>query len=155
MLSLFKNLSSTKNRVDRRHFLKIGTMAALTSFMAIPAFANNEKLFTSPRSLALYNTHTGETVETVYYKDGRCQIKALEKIDHLFRDHRTGEVMHIDTGLLDLLHAISKKVAPRAPLHIISGYRSPATNAMLCKCNKGVAVKSLHIQGKAVDIRIP
>ena len=71
------------------------------------------------------------------------------------RDHRSGEVKAIDTQLLELLHALALKTSPQAPFHVISGYRSPATNKKLRKKSTGVASRSLHMQGKAIDIRIP
>jgi uncharacterized protein YcbK (DUF882 family) len=71
------------------------------------------------------------------------------------RDHRTGEIKPVDPNLLDLLHRIVMEGKPRSPLSIISGYRSPSTNEALRKVTAGVAQKSLHIEGRAIDIRIP
>jgi uncharacterized protein YcbK (DUF882 family) len=71
------------------------------------------------------------------------------------RDHRTGEVKPVDPKLLDLLHRIVMEEKPRSPLSIISGYRSPSTNEALRKVTAGVAAKSLHMEGRAIDIRIP
>ena len=82
-------------------------------------------------------------------------LEALADINNILRDHRTGEVRSIDTRLLDLLDAICKRLQSHQPFHIISGYRSAATNALLRKRGKGVARRSLHLEGKAVDIRLP
>ena len=71
------------------------------------------------------------------------------------RDHRTGEIKPVDPNLLDLLHRIVMEEKSRSPISIISGYRSPSTNAALRKVTAGVAEKSLHMEGRAIDIRIP
>lgn len=81
--------------------------------------------------------------------------KSLTKIDHILRDHRTEEVKPIHNGLLNLLHSISMTLDQPVRFHIVSGYRSPETNAILQKRSKYVAKHSLHMQGEAVDIRIP
>ena len=81
--------------------------------------------------------------------------QALADIDHILRDHRTGEVKAIDTRLLDLAHAVGESLRDHGPFHVISGYRSPKTNALLRAGGNGVAGKSLHLQGKALDIRLP
>jgi uncharacterized protein YcbK (DUF882 family) len=103
----------------------------------------------------LYETHTKESVATVYWVDGTYLPEALTDINRVLRDFRTDEVKPIDTGLLDLVCAIRVRLKAQDPFHVISGYRSPKTNAMLRKNNRGVARKSLHQYGKAVDIRLP
>jgi uncharacterized protein YcbK (DUF882 family) len=108
-----------------------------------------------PRSLSFFNTHTNERIESVYWCDGSYCAPGLREIDHVLRDHRTGEVKEIDRGLLDLLHELRSEVGANQPFHVISGYRSPASNALLRREGHGVAPGSLHIQGRAVDIRIP
>lgn len=107
------------------------------------------------RRLSLYNTHTGEALDAEYCIRGKYRADALQEINHILRDHRTGEVAPIDPGVLDFLHAISRKVGARVPFHIISGYRSPETNAQLHDRSGNVARYSLHMEGKAVDIRLP
>jgi uncharacterized protein YcbK (DUF882 family) len=139
----------------RRKFLKIGAQAMAGCLFPSFAFAALRHLDGSERVLHLYNTHTGETLSSCYYSTGKYQLKALQKIDYLLRDHYTEAIKPIDRNLLDLLYAVSRKVGGRPQFHIISGYRSPETNAMLCKKTAGVAPHSLHIQGKAVDIRLP
>jgi uncharacterized protein YcbK (DUF882 family) len=76
-------------------------------------------------------------------------------INHILRDHRTGEIKPIDPDLLDLLHALRTRLGTQRPFHVISGYRSPCTNEQLRSRSRGVARKSMHLFGKAVDIRIP
>ena len=80
---------------------------------------------------------------------------ALAGINRILRDHRSGETHPIDPQLLDVLHALSRKMETRAPFHVISGYRSPTTSATLRGQGRGVASGSLHIVGKAIDIRVP
>ena len=107
------------------------------------------------RSLNLYNTHTGEHLSTVYWSRGHYRPEALAKISHLLRDHRSGEKHVIDPRVLDLVAAIGHKCESKGPVHIISGYRSPTTNAWLAANSDGVAHNSMHMQGKAIDIRLP
>jgi uncharacterized protein YcbK (DUF882 family) len=107
------------------------------------------------RSLSFYNLHTGESVRAAYWADGAYQTDALTAIDRVLRDYRTGEVRSMDRRLLDLLHALRLDLGTSAAFHVISGYRSPATNAMLRQQGHAVASHSLHMEGKASDVRLP
>ena len=107
------------------------------------------------RSVALRNIHTGEHLNTVYWADGKYVPDAMRRINWVLRDHYTDEVRRISPDLLDLLTKLQAKLRTREPFQIISGYRSPATNAMLAAMTDGVAQHSLHMQGMAVDIRVP
>jgi uncharacterized protein YcbK (DUF882 family) len=111
------------------------------------------------RALSFVHTHTAEKLAIEYCCDGQYDPKALARLNHLMRDFRTGEVHDIDPKLFDLLHELSTDLdANDSPFHIISGFRSPRTNAMLKQRggpNTGVASKSLHMVGKAIDIRLP
>lgn len=140
---------------NRRYFLKFGIFSAIASFQPALAFAYAKRSLPSRRSLSFYNTQTTERLFVNYYRKGKYQPNALEEINYIMRDRRTGEIKTIDIRLLDLLCAISLKLNTRSPFHIISGYRSPSTNAMLRKKNRRVAKHSLHIKGMAVDIRLP
>jgi uncharacterized protein YcbK (DUF882 family) len=143
------------SRLLRRDFLKLGlvvTGAVLNPVSALAAFDSKANAL---KKLSFYNTHTHERLHVCYSRNGKYDIKALSKINHILRDHRSGEVKAIDTQLLELLHALSHKTNPQEPFHVISGYRSPATNKKLRKNSKRVASRSLHMQGKAIDIRIP
>lgn len=104
--------------------------------------------------LAFSNLHTGERLTVTYRENGEPVPDALAAINHLLRDHRNGEVAEIDLGLLDLLHALARRLDSRAPFQIISGYRSPATNARLREAGRGVAKNSYHMRGMAADIRV-
>jgi uncharacterized protein YcbK (DUF882 family) len=107
------------------------------------------------RSVALKNIHTGEHLNTVYWADGKYVPDAMKRINWVLRDHYTDEVRRIDPDLLDLLTQLQAKLRTREAYQIISGYRSAATNAMLASMTDGVAQHSLHMQGMAVDIRVP
>ena len=106
--------------------------------------------------LALMNTHTGETLDVVYRERGQYLTDAMAEIDRVLRDHRSGDVHPIDRGLLDQLDRLAALLdAGTRPFHVISGYRSPVTNAKLAARSNGVARHSLHMSGRAIDIRLP
>ena len=107
------------------------------------------------RSLYLYNLHTQERLECWYYSGGRYVPEALVRIDKLLRDHRTGEQHQIDVELLDTLFLLRRHFTLDAPVEIISGFRSASTNAMLRRQSQGVAKRSYHMLGRAVDCRFP
>lgn len=107
------------------------------------------------RAIAFLNIHTGERLRTVYWQDGHYLADSLDAIDRVLRDFRTGEVKPIDTRLLDLLDAVNQSLGNNGPLHVISGYRSPKTNAMLAARSRGVARNSFHVKGMAIDVRLP
>jgi uncharacterized protein YcbK (DUF882 family) len=141
--------------ISRRRFLKLGTLMAAGLAMPKVLYATPRPDERGERLLKFYNTHTRERLEVCYCRDGHYDQDALKAVNTIFRDHRTDEKHPIDLRLLDLLHDIRAKVGHDSCLHIISGYRSPATNAMLRHRSSGVARKSLHMQGFAADIRIP
>jgi len=140
------------NHVRRRDLLKFGGAAGLAA-IAAPAWAQRMDIW-EPRRAILDNLHTGETFNEVYYANGSYLPDALAEATRVMRDWRTGEERFIDPGLFDALHAIGDKLEVRAPFQIISGYRSPKTNAMLHARSSGVAENSQHTVGKAIDIRI-
>ena len=138
--------------VSRRDFLRLGTGLAV-GFLCPAAVAS---LRVQPeRSLAFYNTHTGESLQTVYWAAGEYLEDGLREINSVLRDHRADETYPMDRNLLDLLTALQAEVSCRNAFHVISGYRSPATNASLRGKSSGVARRSYHMQGKAIDIRLP
>jgi len=107
------------------------------------------------RILSFYNTHTHERL-TVNYKNGnRYKPEALKKISYILRDHRSGDIYPMDPKLVDFVYDLLTKVNNHGEVHIISGYRSPKTNAKLRKKSKGVAGGSMHMKGKALDFRLP
>jgi uncharacterized protein YcbK (DUF882 family) len=106
------------------------------------------------RTLGFDNLHTGEKMVVEYYASGGYVPQALASVNQLLRDFRTGDVGVIDARLLDLLHGLATLTGSRRPFQIISGYRSPATNAALHQRSSGVASGSLHMLGQAIDIRL-
>jgi uncharacterized protein YcbK (DUF882 family) len=146
--------SAEKSIVARRAFLKAG-VALLAAGVTSRAFATAPSALAPERKLDFYNTHTGEQLSAVYWADGAYQSEGLADIYHVLRDYRTGDISPISTRLLDLLHSLSTSLDARQPFHIISGYRSPATNAKLAEMSDGVAKHSLHMEGLAIDIRLP
>ncbi|MGE5336869.1 MAG: YcbK family protein [Gemmatimonadota bacterium] len=107
----------------------------------------------APRSISFYHTHTGERLSVVYFEAGSYVPGALVSLNTLLRDFRTGDVHEIDAGLFDTLHALNLACGD-GTYEIISGFRSPHTNAMLHARSNGVATHSLHMQGRAIDIRL-
>jgi uncharacterized protein YcbK (DUF882 family) len=107
------------------------------------------------RSLAMYNPHTGESLNLVYCENDQYVPGALHEINFFFRDFRANLVKEIDPRLLDLLHTIHQESDDSKPFNLVSGYRSAQTNAMLAAQREGVARHSMHIEGKAADINLP
>lgn len=108
-----------------------------------------------PRTLSLLNLHTGEKLKATYFEAGQYLPDALEAMNHLLRDFRTGDTHPIAPNLLDLVTTLQGRLDTNQTIHVISGYRSPHTNALLHERSNGVASHSLHMQGEAMDIRIP
>ena len=134
----------------RRQFL-----AAALGLAAGAGLTDARASIAPQRALSFDNLHTGEKLTAVYWADGRHLPDACQKIDHVLRDYRSGEVAAIAPPLLDLLYVLRTKLGGEAPFEVISGYRSPATNASMVKPGSGVASNSLHTHGMAIDIRMP
>ncbi len=147
--------AAAAGEVDEGRRKLLGYCVAGAASLLLPgtAFANLQK--SGERSLSFYNLHTGETLKTTYWIDGRYSADALAEVNHLLRDYRTGDVHVIAPGLLDLLHSLHGQIGGNKPFHVISGYRSPKTNSMLHARSSGVATHSLHMKGEAIDIRVP
>lgn len=135
----------------RRTLLK-GALG-LAGSAALPALARAGD--PSPRSLSLFNLHTGESLKATFFEGGTYVPDALGAMNRLLRDFRTGTVHPIAPGLLDLVATLTDRLETRETVHVISGYRSPETNAALHARSRGVAAHSLHMDGMAMDIRIP
>jgi uncharacterized protein YcbK (DUF882 family) len=106
------------------------------------------------KTLSFEHTHTGDKLKLTYFERGNYIKDALQEINYLLRDFRTDEIHPIDTALLDQLFDLKQTLDLNKPYHIISGYRSPFTNAQLRKHSHGVAEHSFHMQGRAIDIRV-
>jgi uncharacterized protein YcbK (DUF882 family) len=150
-----------KTSCSRRRFLQFGVGATAALFLP-SAFAKQQSPvdFKSidvlpERKLSLINLHTGEQLTATYWAEGEYQTSELKAINHILRDHRTGDVHRIDNELLDLLNILHRKMGGKQAFDVISGYRSPETNAALRQKSSGVAKKSFHMAGKAIDIRLP
>jgi uncharacterized protein YcbK (DUF882 family) len=107
------------------------------------------------RTLTLYNIHTKETLTSVYKKNGKYVPEEMQKINWLLRDWRKDEATTMDPELVDLLWEIHSELGSKAPIHVISGFRSRTTNEMLRRTVGGQASQSRHILGKAADVHFP
>ncbi len=144
-------LNSTSSGLSRRRFLTLGAGAAL-ALAAGPVLAAAAQ---GERRLAFLNLHTGESLKATYWQDGQYVDEELAAINHVLRDYRVSEVGNMDPQLLDMLYVVQQKIALTQPFQVISGYRSPKTNAMLHRTTSGVAKQSRHMRGQAIDIRLP
>jgi uncharacterized protein YcbK (DUF882 family) len=108
----------------------------------------------SHHRLSFFHIHTAEKLTVTYRENGELVPDALAEINRYLRDFRTAQVHDIDVALLDALHALYNTFDGRGNFEVISGYRSPHTNAALRHVTTGVAEKSLHIQGQAIDVRL-
>jgi uncharacterized protein YcbK (DUF882 family) len=157
MSDSLRHPADARKQLCRRSFLGLGALATAATLVpgrahAAPTDRRRERV------LSFFNTHTGERLKTAYCCDGEYQPEALARIDFILRDFRCNEIKPIDPGLLDLLHELGGTLGVDQPFHIISGYRSPATNSLLRArggSHTGVASRSLHMVGQAVDIRVP
>ncbi len=109
----------------------------------------------SGREVALFNINTGERIRAEYFQGGKYLPDAMRAVAVLLRDHRTNAVHPIDPKLLDLLHNLHERLNDSGPFSVVSGYRSAETNALMHEASSGVARHSLHMEGRAVDIRLP
>ena len=139
----------------RRYFLRQVVLAAPALLAADSAFAAVASSATlASRALSFHHTHTGEKLIAEYFTGGAYVPDALTAINHHLRDFRTGEEHLIDPVLLDLLHRLNVVTQATKPFQVISGFRSSKTNQMLREKSTGVAASSLHMAGKAIDIRL-
>ncbi|MBB5217281.1 YcbK family protein [Parapusillimonas granuli] len=141
--------------IARRRFLTSASGAAMLG--AFPMVARAISLSSpSARQLAMDHTHTREKIQLTYALGSRYVPQALTDLNHFLRDHYSGLIGSMDPGLYDIMHALRASLKARSPYQIISGYRAPQTNERLRTTRGGgVARHSLHMDGKAVDLRIP
>lgn len=153
----------SRQDLSRRGFLsKIGKFGLIG--VSLSTFGTRSFLWGSEagipwapeKSLSFYHTHTGEFLKKcVFWAKGDFVPEGQTEINKFFRDHRTGDLKDIDPQLLLLLHDLQENLDTTEPLQLISGYRSPKTNAMLRKKSSKVAKKSRHLSGQAADINLP
>lgn len=146
-----KETFTTKHHLTRRNFIKGSLQLAGGIILAAPI--DGIASLSRSRKLSFYHTHTGERLKIDYSCNG-CSASTLRKLDWFLRDFRTDEMHSIDRGLLDIIYGIQQRTGSRGTIEIISGYRSPKTNNLLRSKGNGVASKSLHLKGKALDIRL-
>lgn len=134
--------------MKRRDFIGLALASA-----ALPVSAR--KADTRPRVLSFHHLHTDERISVTYRIGGSYQRGALHKLNKFLRDFRTGDISTMDPKLFDILYDVKGHAGnPDGVFEVISGYRSPKTNAMLRRTSSGVARNSLHLVGKAIDVRL-
>lgn len=149
-------MTTTKSAVITRRDCLRGLSALALGGLLLPRWAGASLLADqAERSLSFVHTHTGERLRRVYWAEGEYLPSALNEFNVLMRDFRNGSVLAMDTQLLDQLAVLQAKLGRSCDFHIISAYRSPETNAMLRANSNGVARHSMHLDGKAMDIRVP
>jgi uncharacterized protein YcbK (DUF882 family) len=139
----------------RRAALRAALGLGVAASFPVTAWARALPRRQGGRQLSLLNLHTGERFNSEYWHAGRYVPDALHAVSVLLRDHHNNKVHPIDPRLLDLIHLLHGRVHSAAPFNVVCGYRSPETNAMMHEASAGVAVHSLHMQGMAIDLRLP
>jgi uncharacterized protein YcbK (DUF882 family) len=139
--------------------LKVLAIAVAISAISFSSFPADIMALTQPPPtyrLRLYETHTNERIDIVYRRGDTYIPSAVVQLDRFLRDHRTGTEIQLNPKLFDLLHDVAVAVGhPDAEIDIVCGYRTPSTNAFLRRTTGGVAEHSLHMEGEAIDIRMP
>ena len=145
--------SQHKTNLNRRRLLQ-GMALTVPSVLLMAKPSLGIASVSETRALSFRHLHTNEKLSIGYFADNQYLHESLSKINYLLRDFRSGEKYPIDPSLLDMLFSIQQATGSKGRYEIISGYRSPATNNMLRSKSNGVAKRSLHMQGKAIDIRL-
>jgi uncharacterized protein YcbK (DUF882 family) len=140
--------------ITRRKLIGFGA-TALSMAVTTPSWAAAMAAMPKKRDLKLHNIHSGETFAEAYWANGHYIPGAMAEIRRVLRDTRTNTQHEIDPTLIDLLVAVRNQLGSHERFEVISGYRSPETNDMLCESSSGVARNSMHLYGKAIDIRLP
>jgi uncharacterized protein YcbK (DUF882 family) len=147
-------MNDSNHCIRRRFFLKRSAGIAAASVLPITRTASAN--IGTARELAMVNTHTQERIQTVYAIAESYVPDALTSLNRFLRDHYTGEIGRMDPRLFDLLHQVELLVGGARPFEVISGYRCAATNETLRTTRGGgVARHSLHMEGRAIDVRLP
>lgn len=130
---------------------------AATAVSAAPTFANAFGLLRGAgdiRRIRMYSGRTGETMDTIYWVEGEYIPEVMREITHFMRDWRSNEARAIDNRAIDIWAAAHSLMDTDEPYMMLSGYRSPSTNAMLRSRSRSVARNSLHMKGQAADLRL-
>lgn len=147
--SVQSSLNASVNR--RRFLLGLGGLSA-AALLPMPALASRSA---PVRKLSLHSINTGEKVTVDFWEEGHYLKEGLSTLNHIMRDYRVEEQFAIDPKLYDQLYLLQHRLGKVGEIQIISGYRSPTSNAMLRRTSRGVAKKSYHMKGQAIDLRIP
>ena len=141
----------TRKRINPR-LLPVLAGVALTSVTTL----SQGNIPSQKRELSFYHTHTGKRLKTVYWRDGRYVPSALDDINRFLSDFRTGDIVEMDPELLDIIYEVREALGSDGTYQVVSAYRSPKTNEMLRGrgAASGVAKKSQHLLGKAIDVRL-
>ena len=145
---------TTTTGVSRRGLLRAFAATAVT---AAPTFAGAAGFLRGAgdvRRIRMYSGRTGERLDTIYWIEGNYIAEALREVNSFMRDWRTGTAINIDTRTIDIMAASHRLLDVDEPYMLLSGYRSPQTNAMLRSQSSGVAKNSLHLVGQAADLRL-
>ena len=151
----FEDSTFSNTLLGRRRVLAFGLGAAALAIASPLQGALAAMPQSGVRTLGLVSTHTNDKIMATYWRDGVYDKGALKDINYVLRDHRSGDVARMDPNLLDLLVELHRRAGSSKAFQVISGYRSPKTNAMLASASSGgVAKRSLHMDAKAIDIRL-
>jgi uncharacterized protein YcbK (DUF882 family) len=140
--------------ITRRGLLGI---FAATAVVAAPTYSNAFGLLRGSgdiRRIRMYSGRTGESIDTIYWIEGDYIPEVMKEINHFMRDWRSGDKVGIDARTIDIMAASHRLMDVSEPYMLLSGYRSPKTNAMLRSRSGGVARNSLHMKGQAADLRL-
>ncbi len=147
-------MTQSSTGISRRALL--GAFAA-TTLTAAPTYSKAAGFLRGSgdiRTIAMYSGRTGETINTIYWIEGKYIKEALNEINHFMRDWRVNKAISIDTRTVDIIAAAHSLLDVNEPYTMLSGYRSPQTNNMLRSRSRGVAKNSLHMRGQAADLRL-
>jgi uncharacterized protein YcbK (DUF882 family) len=144
-----------QNELDRRGFLKSGLTLSAAALLSV-SLVSPAKAYNSGMSyrVAFRNQHTGETYSGVYRVGNKYLPEAFQRINYVLRDFRQNEIFPIDPRVIDIVSTVHRATGSYEPYELLSGYRSPKTNAMLRGNSRGVARHSYHMSGQAVDVRL-
>lgn len=155
MTSPSTETTNSNNVCNRRDVLQMASALTAGAFlscgmikpaMAIPSGGAHRVYFR--------NTHTGESFNGVYRVGNKYLPEAFDQISYTLRDSRNGEIFPMDPRVIDILYVVQRMMGSTQPFQVLSGYRSPKTNAMLARVSYGVARHSLHMTGQAIDVRM-
>lgn len=144
---------------EAKGFTRRGVLGifAATMVAAAPTYSNAFGLMRGAgdiRRIRMYSGRTGESIDTIYWVDGEYVKEVMKEINYFMRDWRSNDVKVMDGRTVDIMAASHRIMEVNEPYMLLSGYRSPATNAMLRESSRGVAKNSLHMKGQAADLRL-